>query len=314
MGIGAGKIKVNIEDAITPVIISASRATDIPAYYSSWFMDRLNAGYVKWKNPFNGMYSYVSFEKVRVFVFWTKDAYPMIPLLDEIKSRGYNYYFQYTLNNYEREGIEPGLRKLDERIDTFSRLSEKIGKEKVILRFDPLILTKTINVETLLERIEFIGRKLHGYTNKLVISFADISTYRKVRNNMKRQKIEYIDFDEDSMIKTAKGLMEINGTLNLEIATCCESIDLSDYDIKKNKCIDDELLLRLFPEDIALTQYLRKSKKDPGQRKGCRCIKSKDIGQYDTCPAGCVYCYANTSPETGRANYSKKISGSESII
>lgn len=303
-----------LKEGIAPVIISASRATDIPAFYSEWLVNRLDKGYVRWVNPFNSKPQYVSFKKARVFVFWTKDALPLVPYLREFDNRGINYYFLFTVNDYEMEGLEPGLRSLDERIDTFSELSDRIGKDKVIWRFDPLILTDGISVDKLLEKVYKVGSRLSGNTNKLVISFADISDYRKVQSNLRKDKIKYVEFTSETMEKVAEGLYEINKEWGIEIATCAESIDLSRYDIRKNKCIDDELMIKLFQHDKELMDFLlvggnaedrAKKIKDKGQREHCGCIVSKDIGLYNTCCHQCVYCYANSSPQSARANYQK---------
>ena len=129
---------------IAPIIISASRATDIPAFYPEWFMHRLKEGYVKWINRFNGQSKYVSFEKTRAIVFWTKNPEPFMRYLPELDDTGIHYYFTFTLNDYEAEKLEPNVPELKKRIDTFRRLSEKIGKEMVVWRFDPLILTKRL--------------------------------------------------------------------------------------------------------------------------------------------------------------------------
>lgn len=299
---------------VAPVIISASRSTDIPAFYSEWLIDRLNKGYVKWINPFNKKPQYVSFEKTRVFVFWTKDARNMIQRLKEIEDKGINYYFLFTINDYEEEGFELGLRRLDKRIDTFKELSDKIGKEKVIWRFDPLVMTDKVTTDKLLDKVYKVGKRIAHYTNKLVISFADISAYRKVQINLKRNSINYTEFTPETMEAVAEGLYEINKDWGIEIATCAEEIDLSKYNIRKNKCIDDELMIRLFPQDKELMEFLcsgdnaehrSKKLKDKGQRKHCGCIISKDIGQYDTCCHRCIYCYANSSPQTAFANYQK---------
>lgn len=300
-------------NGIAPLIISASRSTDIPAYYSSWFMNRLEKGYVKWINPFNSREQYVSLERARAFVFWSKDPLPLMGHLDTLDSKGLYYYFQFTLNDYEKEGLEPGLRKLKERILTFKTLSEKIGKERVIWRFDPLVLTRTTDEKVLLERVENIGKQLKDHTKKLVISFADISSYRRVKNSFIRNNKDYEEFNRKTMISFAHGLKEVNRELNLEIATCCEDIDLLEYGIKRNKCIDDGLL----PKEGPLVEFLEKCGRDKGQRAGCLCIPSKDIGRYNTCPAGCIYCYANQSIRAGKENYRKHLEGgknTESIL
>lgn len=308
--------------AQAPIIISASRSTDIPAFYSEWFFERLKRGYLVWKNPFNGIPINISFAKTRLIVFWTKNPKPVIKHLDYLKELGINYYFQFTLNNYDRERIEPGLPSLGNRIETFVELSEKIGKDKVIWRFDPYILSKTTSVDELLNRTKSLGNVLQNYTNKFVFSFADIKSYKKVQNNLNRESFPYIEFNEKTMNEIALGIMKLNKNWNFEIGTCAEKINLDQYGISHNKCIDDDLIIKQFYNDSQLMNFLGvnfekntlfgqqinyiKSKKikDKGQRIDCGCIMSKDIGQYNTCPHGCIYCYANTSKETAIKNYS----------
>jgi len=307
--------------AQTPVIISASRSTDIPTFYADWFVERWKAGYVKWKNPFNGTPLYVSFKETRAVVFWTKNPKPMFKHLDFLDEHVKNYYFQFSLNDYDKESYESKVPRLESRINTFKELSNRIGKEKVIWRFDPLLLTKGIDVKELLRRLENIGDQLHNYTKKLVFSFADIAIYRKVESNLRKENIEYIEFNSDTMIEFAHGLNKLNEKWNLEIATCAEKFDLNKYGIMHNKCVDDDLMIKLFHHDKKLMKFLgvevfepnlfepiekihkTKKMKDKGQREACGCIMSKDIGEYNTCPHECVYCYANTSKEIAIQNY-----------
>jgi DNA repair photolyase len=219
-------------EGIAPVIISVSRATDIPAFYADWFMHRLRTGYVKWFNRFNGQSRYVSFDKTRAIVFWTKNAEPMMKYLPEINERGINYYFTYTLNGYEKEKLEPKVPPLQQRIDTFKRLSDTIGKGKVVWRFDPLILTNTITVDALLDKIYGIGKQIHTHTEKLVISFIDINLYKKVRQNLVTAGFrDCKEFTLEDMTEIAIGLQEINKEWNIEIANCAEARDLSAYGI-----------------------------------------------------------------------------------
>ncbi len=310
-------------NAQEPIIISASRSTDIPAFYSDWFINRLKHGYIKWINPFNGVPLYVSFKRARLVVFWSKNPQPIIKHLDFIDDKNINYYFQFSLNDYVKENLEAKVGAVDKRIDTFIKLSEKIGKEKVIWRFDPYILTETSNVDELLKRTEYIGNRLKNYTNKLVFSFADIQTYRKVQNNLRKKSVPYIEFTEATMNQLAMGLQELNKNWNLEIGTCAEKIDLDKYGVIHNKCIDDELIKKIFCNDAKLMEFLgyelkradlfdtetklipirTRKLKDKGQREICGCIMSKDIGQYNTCPHECLYCYANTSVEIAKKNY-----------
>lgn len=281
-------------EASAPVIISASRATDIPAFHGEWLLRRLDAGGVLWRNPFNGVVSPVSFAKARLFVFWTKDARPMLPLLDRLDARGLRYYFQFTVNDYEAEGLEPGVPPLEERLDTFAALAARLGRERVVWRFDPLILSDTVTVETLAARLERVGERLRGHTSRLVISFADIEGYRGVRRRLAQAGGGWRGFTEPEMRQMAERVAALSRRWGLEVETCCEACDLSAFGIGHGRCVDDRLIARAFGDDAALRAFVARGwRKDRGQRKGCGCIPSKDIGAYATCPHRCAYCYAN---------------------
>lgn len=291
-------------DVAAPVIVSASRATDIPARYADWFFARLRRGHLAWKNPFSGRVQYVSFAKTRVVIFWTKNPGPALSLLPLLDERRIAYYFQFTLNDYGPEGFEPGLPALDERIATFRELSRRSGKERVVWRFDPVLVTENLGVDELLRRIRYIGDLIAPFTEKLVFSFIDIARYASVSRHAGPHGIRELSGDE--MDAFAAGLSRLNKTWGLLLATCAEERDLSAYGIEKNRCIDGGLLARLAPDDAELAAYLREHpKKDPGQRKECGCIAAKDIGMYNTCPNGCVYCYANRSPASAQENFTR---------
>jgi len=335
-----------IVEATAPVIISASRSTDIPAFFAKWFFNRLAKGYCVWYNPFNQQPMYISFSKCKVVVFWTKDPEQIIPFLPELDRRGIHYYFQVTLNDYMKEGFEPNVPPVEKRIEIFRKLSELIGKEKVIWRFDPLIITPTIGPRELLKRIWNIGNQLKGYTDKLVFSFVDVKAYRKVQNNLVKETMHFTKEDVENAeanhaqrIEIVEGLQKIRNAWHqegwdVEMATCAEDINLEQYGIEHNRCIDGELMKRIFADDEELVYYLhtlkwperdifgqlppipekKKNVKDVGQRKICGCMVSKDIGMYNTCRHLCVYCYANTSKESVMNNASKHNEDSESII
>lgn len=309
--------------AQAPVIISASRSTDIPAFYADWFVDRWSKRYLIWKNPFNNSYFKVAFKNARLIVFWTKNPKPILKHLDFFNGQNINYYFQYTINDYVAEKLEPNVPAVNQRIETFIELSEKIGKEKVIWRNDPLILTDKIGVDELLRKAENIGNQLKQHTQKMVFSFADIKTYKKVQNNLRKNSIKYHEFDIRLMNEFAAGLQQLNKSWNFEIATCAEDIPLENYRIKHNKCVDDDLMIKLFSNDNILMDFLgvkittpdifnpecgivkKKNIKDKGQREFCGCIVSKDIGEYNTCLHQCEYCYANTSKEKAKSNFAE---------
>lgn len=313
------KTEINIsegfQEAIAPQVISASRSTDIPAFYSDWFMRRLEVGYVRWINPFNRKRQYVSFENTRAIVFWSKNPKPMFKYLDKLQKRNFVYYFQFTINDYEREGLEPNVPPLEDRIETFVKLSQQLGKERVIWRFDPLILAENISVSNLLKKIETIGQKLYPYTEKLVFSYADIDRYLKVKRNLTKEGVLYKEFTADSMKDIAVGLRDLVSRWGIKAYTCAEKINLSEYGIEHNKCIDAEFLMQISNNDPSLLKFFgyddvlqqdlfnfkkkpNRSIKDRGQREECGCVFSKDIGQYNTCKHLCSYCYANTSAKT----------------
>ena len=317
--------------AVAPEIIAVSRATDIPAFYAPWFVSRLRAGYARWINPFNGRPQFVAFDHTRMVVFWSKNPQPLLPLLPQVEARGLAWYLQFTLNDYEEEGWEPGLPRLARRIDTFRRFADIAGPERVVWRFDPLMLAgglarDPLGCEALLERMERVGRALAGCTSKLVFSFADIADYRKVRENLRRAGLGWRDFTREETLRVAAGVARIVGDLGIAACTCGEKGDFAALGISHNRCIDPELVLRLTnrhpdilrlfglaqPRQLGLplagpsgdppaatTEYPR----DSGQRAQCLCVPCKDVGQYDTCPHGCVYCYANTSPATAARKY-----------
>jgi hypothetical protein len=319
------------QKAVAPYIISASRSTDIPAFHARWLKNRLDAGYCKWINPFNGRTVYVSFERARAFVFWTKNAAPMLQFLPELDRRGLAYYFQFTINDYEAEGLEPHVPPLAQRLATFKRLSQTLGKDRVIWRYDPLLLTDALKVDDLLAKVERIGRELHPFTEKLVFSFADIAGYAKVQKNLEQSGVRFREFDSSAMHAFAAGLARMLADWKIPACTCAEAVDLSPYGIGHNRCIDGELLLKIsrngrellhaFNADsdtaapllppVAIDQNLLK---DKGQRKACGCIVSKDIGQYNTCPHLCRYCYANTSPTIVQSNMEHISAEGESIV
>lgn len=326
--------------ATSPVIISASRSTDIPAFYCDWFFNRFKRGYSIWVNPFNNQKSYISYENVRFIVFWSKNPKKLIDYADFLKERNINCYIQYTLNDYEAECLEPNIHdNIDARIDTFKRLVDVFGENHVIWRFDPLILTDEITIDSLINKIDSLSKRLYGYTDKLVFSFCDIAHYPKVKNNLEHYKVNYSEWSSSEMCDFAQKLSVLNKKYHFKLATCAEKIDLSEYGILHNHCIDDEQIVRIAYNDNVLMDYLgieiktkqvtlfddyvlpenaidindkfyairTKSNRDSGQRQLCGCITSKDIGQYNTCIHGCKYCYANTNNDIALTNYNRHI-------
>ena len=337
-----GKIEILLEDGMSkamaqaPIVVSASRSTDIPAFYSDWFFHRMKVGYSAWTNPFNGVRSYVSYARTRFIVFWSKNPRPLLAHLDELEERGIGCYIQYSLNDYEKEGLERGGPPIAKRIKTFKLLVERLGFGGVVWRFDPLMLTDDIDIDKLLTKIEYIGDQLKGYTEKLVFSFADIALYRKVKSNLLANGVPYHEWTEEQMVEFCERLVALNKLKgwNYTLATCGEKGRYKG--VEPNHCVDDALMIRRACDDKELMEFLKAEIRpipvpdlfgtvvplpsdaivldnghyairgdncDKGQREFCGCMKSKDIGQYNTCVHLCEYCYANSSKQSAARNY-----------
>ncbi len=267
------------------MILSASRRTDIPAFYLDWFFNRLNEGYVLVRNPMN----YFQVSKVNLnkdlidcIVFWTKDPTNILNRLNELE--GYNYYFQITINPYGRD-IERNVDK-GRVIYSFKKLSKKIGKEKTIWRYDPVIFTEDMDLDYHIDVFEKLCKELSGYTEKCVIGFLDL--YVKTKKNMK--DINLLQLKSEKIIDTTKELNKVANRHNIKLESCSEEIDFSDMGIERSKCIDDKLISRIIGEEIYI-------EKDKNQRPICGCVNSIDIGMYNTCNHACLYCYANYSDD-----------------
>ncbi len=270
------------------MILSVSRRTDVPNYYSEWFFNRIKEKYVYVRNPMNiHQVSKIDLspEVVDCIVFWTKNPKPMLERLDELKA--YKYYFQFTLTGYGTD-IECNVpHKKEVIIPIFRELSSKIGKEKVIWRYDPIIFTEKYTPEYHLKAFEQISNALNGYTDKCVISFVDI--YAKNKKSI--AKLGAKGFDKNQLLDFSKQLSIIASKNNMEIGSCAEIIDLEQCGIKHSCCIDQKLIESIIGCKINAC-------KDKNQRKECGCIESVEIGTYNTCKNGCKYCYANYSQES----------------
>lgn len=268
------------------MILSVSRRTDIPAFYSDWFFERVKQGHIYIRNPMNAhQVSNVKItpDAVDCIVFWTKNPAPMLPRLDELSE--YDYYFQYTLNNYGKD-TEPKLPPIERRIEAFIRLSEKIGREKVIWRYDPILFTDRYTPRFHLESFKNIAERLKNHTEKAVVSIVDIYPSK---NGSSLARIGARNLPPAELEAFMAEMAEAAHKNGLAIATCAEDIPLEKYGIEHNSCIDKALIERITNSTLKVGQ--------DGQRQNCGCVKCDDIGSYDTCPHGCVYCYANYRPE-----------------
>lgn len=275
------------------MILSVSRRTDIPAFYAEWFMERLRQKYVLVRNPFNThSISRIPLtpENVDTIVFWTKNSKPIHRYLDEIDELGYKYYFQYTITPYKND-LEEKVQDKKEIVEIFKKLSEKIGSEKVILRYDPVILSDNYTIDFHKKAFARLCDLLAPYTEKIIFSFLD--DYKKISKNIKQLNIKEIS--EEEMYIMAEYFADTAKNYNLKIESCAEQIDLGRFGINHGKCIDDELIEKI-------TGYKISAGKD-NQRNACGCIKCIDIGEYNTCMHKCLYCYANINKDAAFKNY-----------
>lgn len=295
------------------MIISVSRRTDIPAFYTKWFINRIRAGYCTVPNPFNkNQISYISLkpEDVDVIVFWSRNPAPLIPYLEELNQRGYRYYFQFTVMNNPRF-LDTKSPSLGSSIRTFQKLANHIGSQRVVWRYDPIVLSDATDIDFHVKAYEKIAVLLSSYTHRSVISIVD--GYAK--NNKRLQEIENtyslnilnVGSSQHILSKLLPSLAEISRDNGMEVFSCAEETDFSSYGILSGKCIDDKYIEKVFNLSV---NY----KKDTAQREACGCVVSKDIGMYDTCLFGCQYCYATTNFKKSEENNRKHNFLSPSLI
>jgi len=266
------------------MIISASRRTDIPAFYSDWFMNRIKEGFVLVQNPFNALQiSKISLspESVDSIVFWTKNPARLMDKLTVLDRLQYQYYFQFTLTPYGRE-IEPNLPDKQELIATFIKLSNMIGRERLVWRYDPIVLTDRLDRRYHYEQFRAFAEKLTPYADRCIISFVDF--YAKTTRNLKSLNAERIN--DGTMQEIAGEFMNICRSSGLRLETCAEELDMRELGIANGKCIDDRQIAKILGREFTV-------RKAHGQRKKCGCVSSVDIGAYNSCSHNCLYCYAN---------------------
>lgn len=266
------------------MIISASRRTDLPAFYADWLFSRIEKGFVDVRNPMNAaQIRRVSLrpEDVDCFVFWTKDPAPMLPLLSRLE--GYDYYFQFTLNGYGPE-IETRVPPLGARIETLKRLSGEIGPARVIWRYDPILLTPRYGARFHADMFARIAGELAGRVERVTISFIDY--YKKIEKNWRRLGMREPAPDEVELIARAIATVAVES--GMTPLSCAEKLNLAPYGILPGACVDPALIERI-------TGRVQPARRAKAQRPLCGCAESADIGAYDTCAHGCAYCYANRS-------------------
>lgn len=273
------------------MILSASRRTDIPALYGEWFMNRLRAGYVLTRNPMRPTAVTrvpLSPDDVDCIVFWTKNAAPFLPYLDELDSYGYRYYFQYTVTAYGRD-MEPGLPDREGILSSFCALSDRLGPERVLWRYDPVILNRDYDVRRHASRFEALCSLLSSRTARCTFSFP--TPYAKLKSNPLLRSLT--DGEKAALCETLSASASRHG---LPLCLCADEGDYSEYGVGRARCIDGGLIDRLCGRRVG-------AKPDRGQRPNCGCVKSVDIGMYHSCTNNCLYCYANSSIGAAKRNF-----------
>ena len=261
------------------MIISASRRTDIPAFHMDWMMNRLRAGYCLVRNPMvdNVVYRIdLDPKNVDAIIFVTKNPAPIIPHLKEIASMGHLALFQVTITPYGRD-IEPEVPFKADVADAFKAVSERIGADRMIWRYDPIILNDRIGVEYHRRKFELLCKELEGYTRRCTFSFLEM--YGKLHDRPELRSITFAEMDA-----MAEMMVPIAERYGMKLSYCCAKHDLSRFGIEPRGCIDRQMMRSL---NIPFEEM------DSPLRDGCRCVKNIDIGSYDTCLHNCIYCYAN---------------------
>ena len=292
------------------MIVSASRRTDIPAFYPDWLMGRIEAGYCLVRNPFNARsLRRVSLDPADVdfLVLWTRDPRPLAARLNEIEARGLRFYAQMTITGYPA-AIEPGAPTLDEALDAFRDLSDRIGSGRAIWRYDPILLAEGLDSGCHRRAFERIASALEGRTKRVSLSVVD--EYAGTGSRLAAAGFPCLGFDVSDYEPLLEELAAIALSKGMTPLACAEKADLSPLGIEAGACVDAALAASLWTGGfgavtgadadglrdagtIAAGGGVVGASKDPGQREACLCAKSVDIGAYGSCPRGCAYCYAN---------------------
>ena len=273
------------------MIINTGGRTDTVQYFTPWLLRRFDEGYVLSRNPmFPGKVTRYELtpDKVDCVVFCSKNYEPILSELHRITDR-FNTYFFYTITAYGKD-VEPGVPSIDDSIATLKRLSSMVGKERLVWRYDPVLLTDRYTVDSHLSTFSYMAKEIAPFVDRCVFSFVEM--YDKLQFNMP----ELIPISDDDKRRIAEGLGRIASENGLIIQSCGTDTDYSEFGVRKSGCMTLEALGKA-------NGVIFRELKHRGMRKGCHCIESRDIGWYDTCLNGCRYCYANTNPMKAFDNY-----------
>lgn len=287
------------------MILSVSQRTDIPKLYSTWLINRLRAQYVYVRNPYdkNTIYNLDLDPKiVDCIIFWTKDPTNIMPYLEEITNLGYTYFFHITITPYKKD-IEPNDIDKKSLIDTIIKLSKLIGREKIIIRYDPIFLTDIYDINYHMRSFKKLISILGPYINYVVFNFLDI--YPKMKPKMEKLKITDLDLDQRKLLITY--FKETCAANNLKLYACMKHCLIDGIDIEMAKCIDGELIEQITGKILNNMTIQTKS-------RACNCMPYIDIGEYDTCVLNCAYCYANSHTAQTKYKHSKHLVDSPLLI
>ncbi len=275
------------------MIISASRRCDIPSHFGEWFINRLREGYVLIQNPYNAnrlSKAVLTPDAVDIIVFWTKNPMPFLQYLPLIDEMGYRYYFEFTITPYGKE-TEKNLPDKEELIAVFTELSKRLGKNRMVWRYDPIIIDERYDIAYHKEKFSYMAKRLSESTNRCVISFVD--NYKNVATRMGKDPTRNMSLSD--IYKISEIFFDVANANGLELFTCAEKFDLEKYGVKHGACIDKGMIESVLGCKI-------NGAKDKNQRPECLCIESIDIGTYNCCANGCSYCYALQSENSSSAN------------
>ena len=275
------------------MIINTGSRTDTVQYYSEWLLKRFQEGFVYSRNPLfpNKVTRYeLNPEVVDCVVFCSKNYEPILERLPEITNK-FNTYFYYTITAYEKD-VEPNVPDIGDSIETLIKLSKLVGAKKIAWRYDPVLLTEKYSKKRHYETFDYMAQKLSPYIDRCIFSFVEM--YKKLKTNMP----EIIVLTENDKDEIAKNIGLIAEKHNILLQTCATLENYDKYNILQSGCMTAEILGKA--NDITFRKI-----NHSGNRKGCRCMESRNIGDYDTCPNGCKYCYANQNPEIAKKNFEK---------
>ena len=281
------------------MILFASGRTDIPAFYSKWFMNRVKAGFVDVRNPFNqNLVSRINFSDVDLIMFCSKNPLPMI---DKLKMLKVPVLFHVTITPYSKD-VEPNIPDKRLIIEGVKKLSLVLGIDNVVLRYDPIFLSDKYNVDYHIRAFDKLCKNLNGYVNKIIVSFMD--EYKNVRSN--KNILKYRTLTREDYKKIGEAFSKSAMDNGMSVQTCFEDNDLTQYGFIKGECLSHELAYILTGKKFK-SSNVRKEKK-------CECVQMVDIGDYNSCMHMCKYCYANYDEKAVSSNFKMHDDNSSLLI